>query len=263
MKLGCCAALDEYPLVAKAGFDYIELKGIEISAWSEKQLAGAVRRMEKGPIRCEAVNGYCNAGTPLVGPHFDPAAVQRYARLLARRARQMGATRIGVGAPKARCIPPGFDRALAERQFIMAMRLAAEETAREGLRLLLEPLSEPCCNFLCNTGEAEDAVKRVGRPLFGLMVDFWHAHQMKEPLDGLAAYLRQAGYIHYSGPGRAARSYPLPGEEPVLRGWCRALLRSGYCGDISLEIGHPHQGEKAAQSARQMRRIWETEMQQA
>lgn len=259
MKLGCCAAFDEYSIVAEAGFAYIELKGIEICSWSETELASAVRSMEKGPIRCEAVNGYCDARTPLLGPYFEPAGVQRYAGILAQRARQMGAKRIGVGAPKARTIPAGFSQAVAAQQFVLAMQIAAEETARQGIELLLEPLSEPCCNFLCYTGHAAAVVEKVNRPLFGLMVDFWHLHQMKESLEEMPVYLRRAGYIHLSGPGQFPRSYPLPEDKDILHSWCKTLFCSGYHGDISLEIGHPHQREQAAQSMRLIQRILEEE----
>jgi len=261
MELGCCASFAEYDLVAAAGFDFIELKGIEVCGMSEAAFAEAAEKIAAGPLTCPVLNGYCNAQVPLLGPGYERERVRRYAQKIAGRARALGASQVGVGAPFARTIPDGYPRKQAEAEFCEALEITAGETSACGVEVLLEPLSVPMCNYINTTREAYEIVRRLDRSNLVLMADFFHADRMGEELTELTSLLRAARHVHISGFADGVRTYLQAADEDKYRSWARALKEAGYGGRLSLEIAHPHTAEGLSGCRRDMERLFAAALQ--
>ncbi len=243
MKIGCCAPFPCYEMVSNAGFDFIELKGIEVCGCTEEEYEEALVHLKNGSIPCSCINGYCNDSVPLVGPMYKRTRASQYALKLSQRADRLGAGLIGVGAPFARNIPQGFSRDQAVEQFKEAMFDLAEISNSYGITCVLEPLSSPMCNFITKTEEAFDLVEEIGHKNLGLMYDFFHSYRMGEDPFSLKKEIGKAKHIHISGISPNRRTYPVYEEKNVLEQWNEALIASGYEGNLSVEIGHSHDME--------------------
>ena len=253
MKIGCCASFSEYDLIVEAGFDFIEIKGIELMNMSADALYKTQKKLAQGSIPCPILNGNCNRKTPLLGPDYDRDSVRAYARELAQRMTLIGAKKIGVGAPFARSIPEGYPFQIAYNQFLEAMRVTAYEFAQRDIKVMLEPLSKPTCNFLCKTKEVVAFVQQVEETGFSYLIDFYHAEREEDDLDVLSSYLPDSSHIHLSGSDKTARTYLLSSDEQTYRKWAKLLRKADYHNTVSLEISHQHLLEGAVASEKWMR----------
>jgi len=256
MIFGCCAPLDDYSLVSSAGFDFIELKGIEVNSWNEEQYLKAVEMVHSGPLSCHAINGYCRNDNPLLGPDFDRKKAGMYAEKLASRAAGLGAAFIGVGAPFARSIPEGFPVEVARRQFAEAMEDLASECRKRGIRAGIEPLSRPMCNFILDLPSAAELARKIDKDSLGYMFDFYHSARMGEDPETLIDMIRGAMHIHISGLDERRRTYPNENETTVLEKWSNILKKAGYDRTLSLEIGHEHDLVSLTRCMRMLRSIF-------
>lgn len=257
IEIGCCASFNEYELVADAGFEFIELKGIEITDWDSKTYSEARRRIQEGPIPCKAINGYCDARTPLLGPLFDRQKAKEHAQQLCERARGLGAALIGVGAPFARNIPNGFSRDLAVEQFITSIQDAADVASAYDITIMVEPLSKPMCNFITSTEEAKRFVESINLTDVTLMFDFYHSLRMDEDLTILPPLLNGISHVHVARSYSDERTYLDDEETSNYHVWRSVLHEISYQKLISLEISHTHRLDSARHNYRLLRALFD------
>jgi sugar phosphate isomerase/epimerase len=257
MTVGCCSASASYGLVVDAGFDFIEVKGIELSEMTDDVFRKFLETIQNGRIPCKAVNGYCNAKVPLVGPSFDRESALDYAKTLLFRAHELGASLIGVGAPFARTIPDRFPYERAFDQFSTAMKDASEVAASYGIKVMVEPLSAVSCNFLCSLPEVVGLVAEVDCPNLTYMFDFYHSAMMDENWETLEALLTKAAHVHVSSCGLGPRTYITESDRNMCGVWKRVLAEAGYDKAISLEVAHPHRFADASNCCRILKDIFQ------
>jgi hydroxypyruvate isomerase len=152
------------------------------------------------------------------------------------------ATARALGCSRLNCmagyVPPGADPAAVEATLIENLRLAAGETARAGLQLLLEPLNthDRPGLFLTGSAQALTIMDAVGADNLRLQADCYHLWRMGEDLlPTLSALLPRVGHIQVADvPGR---HQPGSGEIPYPEIFTMLGAR-GYSGWIGAEY-HP------------------------
>ena len=128
------------------------------------------------------------------------------------------------------------------------LREMAERAARRGLRVGYEALSWG--RHVRTWGHAWRLVQSAGHPALGLIVDSFHTLALGDDPDGLAGVPGdRIFYVQLADAPRLAmdvlplsrhhRSFPYQGELPVDR-FVRAVLASGYAGQLSLEVFNDH-----------------------
>lgn len=144
-----------------------------------------------------------------------------------------------LGVPRLNCLagipPDGLSTDEASATLIDNLRWAAAETARAGIRLLIEPLNRrDTPGFLvATTAEALAVLDAVGHANLALQYDIYHAQVMEGDLTNtLRAHIARIGHIQFAdNPGRRE-----PGTGEINFPFLFAELRRlGYDGWIGAE----------------------------
>lgn len=144
-----------------------------------------------------------------------------------------------LGCPQLNCLagilPEGADPERAEQTLIENLRFAARALAKEGLRLLVEPINTRDIPrfLLCHTAQALRILDQVGEPNLFLQYDAYHMQIMEGDLvTTIARNLPRIAHVQVAdNPGRHE---PGTGEihHPYL---FEQLDRMGYQGWVGCE----------------------------
>ena len=77
MKVGCTAHIPEIPAIHAMGFDFVELRGREVSALSGPEMDALERQIDQLSLPCLSLNAYCPPGIVIAGPGFDLRQIGR------------------------------------------------------------------------------------------------------------------------------------------------------------------------------------------
>ena len=201
------------------------------------------------------LNAYCSGSPVIAGPGADDAATQSYARVLMRKAAALGVETIGIGAPKARILPDGYDRALADSQCARFLRITAEEAAPYGITLLIEAVQKGMCNYLNTMADAQTMMRRIALPEVRLMADLYHMETQGEDWNTLRNYMADIRHVHVRtvGPGLTRGLYGLK-DEIICAQAFRAIRAAGYSGTVSIEPDAAELNEQTMKTALEMMR---------
>jgi sugar phosphate isomerase/epimerase len=148
-----------------------------------------------------------------------------------------------VGAPLVQMLPSGETRlaplATQAEEWawsVAAMREAAREAERVGVRICVEPINRYEAYLVTNGTDAMAYVEAVGSPRVGMTMDLFHAN-LEEP--DIAASLRAAAsrlwHVHVADTNRQG----LGRGHLDLGAAARALRDIGYEGAIVVEVTPP------------------------
>jgi hydroxypyruvate isomerase len=162
-----------------------------------------------------------------------PGREQEFRDGVARALVYAKATSCRILHAMAGVLPPGPDRAEAERTYVANLRLAADRLAAEGVTLVIEPINTRDIPgyFLNTTTQAISVIERVGRPNLKLQLDLYHVQIMEGDLAHRIRAL--AGhYPHVQIAGNPGRHEPDIGEinYPFLFDLLDELGYSGWIG---------------------------------
>ncbi len=169
---------------------------------------------------------------------FGLAALPRREREFAASFRQALDYVTTIGGTAIHClagIVPPEQRPAAEATLIRNLRSAAEEAAKAGITLLIEPINprDRPDYFLNRAEHAADILAKVGKPNVRIQFDFYHAQVLGGDLiTRFAKHLPLVGHVQIAGvpkraePDRGEVNYPA-----ILA----ALDELGYSGFVAAE----------------------------
>jgi hydroxypyruvate isomerase len=118
-------------------------------------------------------------------------------------ARELGCTQLHA---MAGIVHAGLDRDEAEKVYVANLRHAADEAARHGITVLIEPINtrDMPGYFLNTTTAARRILAAVSRPNLRLQLDLYHCQIMEGDLtEKIREHLEAVGHIQIAGnPGR-------------------------------------------------------------
>lgn len=222
--------------IAAAGCDAVELPG-EPDRFDPAALRTRLARHRLAPV---ALTASCKSPeTRRDLAHPDPAvrrdAVAHVSRCLAFAAE--------VGVPIVQMLPSGETRLapFGERDeewrwSVEAMRTAAAEAERVGVRLAVEPINRYETYLVTSVATALAYLDAVGSPWIGLTIDLYHANIEERTIAGA---IRAAGprlwHVHLADTNREG----LGRGHLDLDGCLAALRDAGYAGALVLEMTAP------------------------
>lgn len=250
MQYACCAGPDQYWLLERLGYHYIELPAKMIAAMEESAFCGLARTIESGRVKCRNLNAYCGPELIFAGPGFDLKLAEDYALKLMPRARKLGVEAVGIGSPLSRILPPGFAKDLALAQFRSFLQETSRIASQNGIEVLIEAVREQECNFITTTREALALSEELG---FRMVYDVYHAIAMREDIAPLVAAFPRVGHIHVSSfveadDPRMEHGHLTEESCLVLQPYIYTAMRLGYCDIISVEafLGDIAEGAKSS-----------------
>ncbi|HLI47226.1 MAG TPA: sugar phosphate isomerase/epimerase family protein [Chthonomonas sp.] len=250
MRFGVCAGVDAAPILAEAGYDYIELSvAADLAPETDDSTWSAHRhRIEQMPLPVEAFNSFVRSGK-IVGPEADFERLRRYVNTALERAARLGAEIIVFGSGGARHIPNGFDRAVARQQILDFLHLCADASERTGVKVAIEPLNRRECNVLNLVSEGAAYAREVARPGVGVLADTFHMECESEPLDAILAAADILLHVHTADTHRYAPGTGSYDYEALFR----TLYQCGYNRRLSIECDF--QGKLATLAAPALSRL--------
>jgi sugar phosphate isomerase/epimerase len=148
-----------------------------------------------------------------------------------------------IGSPLVQMLPSGETRlaplATQAEEWawsVAALREAAREAERSGVRICIEPINRYEAYLVTNAADATSYVEAVGSPRVGMTMDLFHAN-LEEP--DISASLRAAAsrlwHVHVADTNRQG----LGRGHLDLGAAVRALQDIGYDGSVIVEVTPP------------------------
>jgi len=254
MLIGYCSGIQNCGRIADVGYDYIECNGFEIAALSDGDFTGAVKTLDLAGIPCR---GFARSVPPEVricGPGYDRTAIAEYAGRCCERGAGLGIKNIGLGSPKSRNLPSGFDITLASQQLIQTIGVFCEKALPYGINILFESVSSPMCNFITLFPEAADIVEKLRIPNLFLVMDLYHLSVMGESPEDYEGRLADVRHLHIAEKeDQGQLRYEKEGQ---YKAWTDFLKTNGCDTSISVETasGSPVGSERSLEILRRIYR---------
>ena len=232
-RFGCCAPADRADLVAKAGYDFIELPAASTlqGDLDGDEFAPMLSRLDHFPLPIEAFNIFLPGGAKIVGEELDHERIHRYLKHTMDRASAVGGKLIVFGSGGARRVPDGFDPLAARAQIAEFLQEAGEIAERYGITIVIEPLNRGESNILNSVPEAVEMAETVDLPSVKALADLYHMVKEDEPLDHISEARDMLAHVHVADTGRFA---PGTGDYDTT-GLFRRMKEIGYTGRVSVE----------------------------
>ncbi|MCE5342685.1 MAG: sugar phosphate isomerase/epimerase [Eubacteriales bacterium] len=252
MLIGVTATPSELPVVARTGFDYVELSGKAVAAMPEDAFLALREALGQAGLPCLGFNACFPAEVTIAGPGFDPEKARRYAEILAGRALALGVRMVGVGSPFSRRIPDGYPEGRAMREAADFLRILRDVMAPAGVTVCVEALADCYCNFINTLPEAAVLAMLADCKV---VLDYYNMELMGEANRDLRPYLPLIAHVHISDDdGSPQLRSPLKPEKAAIhRRRIRWLKEAGYDQIITLETDIPFSEVRAAESLRLLR----------
>jgi sugar phosphate isomerase/epimerase len=231
------APLDEtLGRIAAAGYDGVEIPG-EPGMFSAVEVRRHLARHHLAPL---ALTASCTVpATRRDLAHPDPAIREDAVGYVLDCLRFA----VEIGAPLMQMLPSGETRLapLATRAeewawSVEAMRRAAREAERLGVKISVEPLNRYEAYLVTTADEALTYLAAVDSPLVGMTLDLFHAH-LEEP--DIRKALLKAGphliHVHVADTNRQG----LGRGHLDVAACVRALQTIGYSGSVVVEVTPP------------------------
>jgi sugar phosphate isomerase/epimerase len=122
----------------------------------------------------------------------------------------------------------------------------ADQAARQGVNLFLEPLNRYESDALNTLADAAAVIRRTGAANVRLLADTFHMNiEEKDPTSALADCRDLLGHIHLADSNREAPGHGHTDFRPILR----TLREIGYAGFLSFEVLPRPDGQRALADA--------------
>jgi sugar phosphate isomerase/epimerase len=252
MKLGWCGPIENAPIIANAGLDFIEVPLAPLGLEERASFAAAKRAVAASPLPTLAFNLFLPSDMRVVGPEVDRDRVKSYLSRAAELLAYAQSKIVVYGSGRARNVPEGFDRAKAEAQFIDSLHWSAEALKGSGTTLVIEPLNRKESNIVNSVREGVRFAKALNRPEIRVLADFYHMDEENEPLSEVATHMEWLSHIHLADTGRfnpGTGSY----DYDTFFGY---LKTANYRGMLSAECTVKHPEADMRQSLAFLRRHW-------
>jgi sugar phosphate isomerase/epimerase len=237
MKLGVCANPNVAPVLAEAGFEFLELhvqNHLKTTVMDEAAFPPELARIKASPVPCVAANCFLPGNLKVTGPDVNRNDLAAYAAVVFERAEQAGIDTIVFGSGGARRIPDEFDREIAWQQLVEFGKLIGPLAQQHNVMVVVEPLNQRECNVLTSVAESGRYVEDVDHPNVRLLVDAYHWLKDDNDYDAIVTYGPLLRHVHIA----TVATRRAPGVEACdFTDFFRALKESGYDGRISIESG--------------------------
>ena len=257
MKFGVCCIPEQFEIVKKAGYDYVEMPLCIIADKTDKEFEEYVRPLKECGLMAETFNSFFKSDMRIAGGKVNYSYINDYAEKSFSRAASIGGKVAVFGSGKARNIPKGYDRSRAEEELFNSLNICGDIAGKYGLRIAIEPLNDEETNFINTVGESLEFCRRLNNSNVGVLADFYHVYKTGESLEAIENAGDMLLHVHLA---RANDDRLIPNIEEdadTCRKWASALKKCGYNKRISLEGLYRPNFEKSIENARKILELFE------
>ncbi len=231
---GVCTSIKNHQLLMESGCTYIEesVGRFLVPDKPDSVFRKSLKKLKGSSLPVYACNGFIPGRLKSVGPEAVNEEILAYAETAFKRAQQCGIKTIVFGSGTSRRIPDGFDRDLAEIQFIDLLKRMGPTASKYGIVISIEPLNRRETNFINSLKEGKNIVRKADHPNIRLLADFYHMKQENEtPEDIIAA----GDLLFHCHIAEKEKRTPPGTERDNFAPYFNALKQINYRGRISIE----------------------------
>ena len=233
MRFGVCTSYEHAPLLARLGFDYVEVHAGSLSSMTEEEFEEFLRFNAAAPIQAEAANCLFPGEMRLAGPEVDFAAMEAYIDHTFSRLNRANIHGVCFGSGGCRICPQDFPREDAWQQLVQVGRILGQTGAKYGVTVALEPLRPAETNMVNSMAEGRRLVEEVDHPNFRLLCDLYHVVQNGDRPEDAATAGHHLAHVHICKADDRKAMYP--GDGIDYAAFFRTLKEIGYDGPMSFE----------------------------
>ena len=239
VRLGVCSKPENMELLAKQGFEYIEVGLAWLHGLSEEDYQKELAIVKAAPIGVESANGMLPGTVKVTGPDVDERVIRDYLEKAFRRAHEFGIKVVVFGSGAARGVPEGWPHAEAWRQIARYLTIAEEYCAKYDIEIAIEPLRRAECNIMNLVTEGTLMSAMLNLPHIGTLGDTYHMVCGHEPYSAFvqAGKLLKHVHIGHTIGIDQGRIWPTEEDGENYREVFEALEQAGYKGRVSIEAG--------------------------
>ena len=218
-----------------AGFEYVELALQDVLPLTDDDFGKLAAELHR--LNLPARTGYnpIPKQLMLVGTNVDQAKLDAHVHLLLSRAAALKLQYIDLNSAASWKVPDGFPRDKAFAQLADFCGRFANEAAKSGITILIEPMRGTDSNMITNIVEALKLVTTVNKPNFQMMVDYSFLRIQNDDLNALLAVGNHVRNVHISNPPK--RTYAMNDDESDYATFFRLLKQIHYRGGLSVHGG--------------------------
>jgi sugar phosphate isomerase/epimerase len=229
-----CCKLSDYPIVKKAGYDYIEATVGDFLVPGKSDSAFLVNLAEQKRLDAKIIS--CIVFLPgnmrVTGADVHHDEIVIWAETTFSRAQKAGISYIVFGSGGARRVPENFGKQKAIEQFVSLCKRLAPIAQKYNVTVVVEPLNTGETNLINSLKEGAEIVEAVNHPNIQLLCDIYHMLRENEPASEIIKYGRFIRHCHIAE--KEIRSAPgTQGDD--FTSYFNALKQIKYKGCLSIE----------------------------
>ena len=242
MKLGCCTNLlakgddkigiERVELIAKTGFDYVELPLACVMELSEADFDRLRARLDRAGIPASVCCNLFPASVRVTGHNANEANIRAYLEKAFARAKKLGTSVIVFGSSGARNVEEGFRYDIAMLQILKALHIM-NDCAYDGLKVVIEHICRREGNIIYTVKEGCMINDVIRLEYIRVLADTYHMFVENEPLENIYLAGKSLTHVHTASP--IGRVYPYPGDGAEHEKLFKILSIMNYNGGVSIE----------------------------
>ena len=145
-----CRSISEFPVIAAAGYDYVEasVSGFLVPGQNDSAFQVNLEQMKQLGAKVISCTSFIPGELKITGPETRHDEIIVWAETAFRRAQMANMPYIVLGSGGARRIPEGFDKQIATQQFIEVCKRMAPLAQKYDVVVVVEPLNKGETNFI-------------------------------------------------------------------------------------------------------------------
>lgn len=242
MLFGCCLNLlakgddvlgiEFVELMAKTGYDYIEMPLTQVSMLSDNEFNMLLKRIDHAGIPCLRCSNFFPAHIRTTGTQVNLQQIHEYLTHSLSRARKLGVKVVVYGSPASRNVENSYPRELAMIQLVRALQIMGDYAAPD-LQIAIEHVCHLEGNLVYTVEESCMLQEICRSEQVGILADTYHMAVEREPLDNLALAEGRLIHVHTANP--VGRIFPKPSDGTDYVKLFQVLHAINYNGSISVE----------------------------
>lgn len=235
MKFGFYTTPQKFSIAAALKPDYLDIVAVDLLPLGDEEFAAFADTVKQSGVEVYSAICLVPGDLRLTGA-VDFDEVRTYSEKMFARLGALGVRVVVFGSGKAKEVPEGFSREEAWRQLYRVAEIFADEAAKYGQIIVIEPLRRSEVNIVNTVEEAAAYAAAVARDNVYALADFYHLNENGEPLSTLADHKDALRHIHLCSPRRDMTTAE---DAAFVKERLQALREIGYTGYISYEGGMP------------------------
>lgn len=258
MRFGCFGYSKDIDVIAKAGYDSIELDLMEISRMTDTEFHVFKRNALDTGLSFEVFSGLMPLTERIHDPAFNMQKWFNHTRLCAERTRELRTVLWPMGAGKCRSIPADCGDIPAAKAKIAEFFYGITAILGEyGITLAVEPLGPPNSNYLQKVGETAEFAMRCGLPNCRIMCDLRHMISSGDSYQVITTYREYIVHAHIDYPLGPQRFFPREGDSFDYVPYLSALKKNGYNRLLTVEATtYTDLSLEASYCVQYLKRLW-------